>query len=156
MDRLTEFHGGIWGMSTKAVEKGYDRYSVFSKLAEFENLEVTPEQIREIDKLYAEKCRELAGGEEYIKWLENMTILLAKCYQETHDMLLQKAKSGNKAYFEMPTVQGFSMVMSVDKISKKAVCHGDISEEKLEGYVNYLIENNHAEAKLAEMEGGNE
>lgn len=60
MDRLTEFHGGIWGMSTKAAEKGYDRYSVFSKLAEFENLEVTPEQIREKDKLYAEKCRELA------------------------------------------------------------------------------------------------
>ena len=71
MERLTEFHSGIWGMSTKAVEKGYGRYSVFSKLAEFEDLGVTPEQIREIDKLYAEKCRELADLKEDISQLNN-------------------------------------------------------------------------------------
>ena len=32
---------------------------------------------------------------KYVEWLENLVILLAKCYQETHDMLLEKAK--NKA-----------------------------------------------------------
>lgn len=59
MERLTEFHGGIWGMSVKAVENGYDRYSVFSKLAEYEDLGLTPQQLKEIDMLYLEKCQEV-------------------------------------------------------------------------------------------------
>jgi len=33
---------------------------VCTRLAEYEDLGVTPEQIREIDILYAEKCREVA------------------------------------------------------------------------------------------------
>lgn len=32
---------------------------VCTRLAEYEDLGVTPEQIREIDKLYTEKCREV-------------------------------------------------------------------------------------------------
>jgi hypothetical protein len=47
MNRLTEFHNGIWGMSVQAVKDGYDKYSVLSKLAEYENLQ--------------EKCIELTG-----------------------------------------------------------------------------------------------
>lgn len=77
----------------------------------------------------------------YIKWLENMVILLAKCYQEIHDTLLEKAKNKETdAYFSMPTVQGFDLVMSVDKISQKAKNNGTVTSEELEGYVNYLIE----------------
>lgn len=45
MERLTEFHGGIWGLSSKAVESGYDRYSVYSRLAAYENTGLTPEEI---------------------------------------------------------------------------------------------------------------
>lgn len=33
----------------------------FNKLGEYENTAITPEQIREIDRLYAEKCKELAN-----------------------------------------------------------------------------------------------
>ena len=79
------------------------------------------------------------SDEEYIKWLENMVILLAGCYQQTHDMLLCKAKEGNKAYFEMPTVQGFEMVMMVSKISKLKP-NGTINPDKLEGFTNWLTE----------------
>lgn len=32
----------------------------FNRLAEYENTDLTPEQIKEIDRLYAEKCKELA------------------------------------------------------------------------------------------------
>lgn len=45
MERLTEFHNGIWGMSTRAVKDGYDRYSVFSLLAEYEDTGLTPQNI---------------------------------------------------------------------------------------------------------------
>ncbi|MGO5053569.1 hypothetical protein ACTQ6A_13875 [Lachnospiraceae bacterium LCP25S3_G4] len=80
-------------------------------------------------------------SKEYEEWLENMVILLSKTYQETHDMLLGKARNGEtKAYFEMPTVQGYSLVMSVDKISHKAKCKGSFSEEQLDGWCNYLID----------------
>jgi len=121
----------------------------------FRNIGLTPKQLLEVDKLYTEKCEELSYSEKYIKWLENMTILLSKCYQETHDNLLKKLQEdGNKAYFEMPTVQGFSMVMTVDKISQKATNHGNITDELLDGYTNYLIERN--QASLAETEGKNE
>lgn len=60
MDRLTEFYGGIWGLSVKAAENGYDRYSVYSKLAAYEDIGPTPEQLLEIDKMYADMCREVA------------------------------------------------------------------------------------------------
>ncbi|WP_024346563.1 hypothetical protein [Lacrimispora indolis] len=78
---------------------------------------------------------------KYVVWLENMVILLSKCYQETHDMLLEKAKNKETdAYFSMPTVQGFEMGMCVDKISKKTKNEGIVTSVELDGYVNYLIE----------------
>ena len=77
--------------------------------------------------------------EEYINWLENMIILLSRCYQQTHDMLLKKMKEGNKTYLEMPTVQGFEMCMMVDKIGKLKPS-GTITGEKLEGFTNWLTE----------------
>lgn len=93
-----------------------------------------------IDKSKYESC-EKNGTEKYINWLENMTILLAKCYQQTHDMLLEKAKNKETdAYFSMPTVEGIDFVFAVDKISKKAKNDGTITGEELEGYVNWLIE----------------
>lgn len=48
MERLTEFWGGIWGMSKQAIEDGYDKYSVFSKLAAYEDAGLTPQEIEDI------------------------------------------------------------------------------------------------------------
>ena len=41
-----------------AVRK--EAMTIYWALKEYEDLELTPEQIREIDRLYAEKCREVA------------------------------------------------------------------------------------------------
>jgi hypothetical protein len=51
MNRLTEFHNGIWGMSVQAVKDGYDKYSVFSKLAEYENTGLTPEAVINLNNI---------------------------------------------------------------------------------------------------------
>lgn len=37
----------------------------FKRLAEYEEIGLTPEQIREVDKLYAEKCKEVAELKKY-------------------------------------------------------------------------------------------
>ncbi len=44
------------------------------KLIPYEDLGVTPEQIREIDKLYEEKCRKLAVVEPYIRLAEKLNL----------------------------------------------------------------------------------
>lgn len=71
MERLTfEVHDG--GMFVK--ESDVKTYMVedetmhtgnaVRKLAEYEDTGITPEQVKEIDRLYAEKCRELAEQEQ--------------------------------------------------------------------------------------------
>lgn len=76
---------------------------------------------------------------DYMKWLENMVKLLAGCYQETHDMLLEKAKSKeSNLYFEMPTVQGTTLVFAVNDISKLKAIGTVPSSEKLNEYIKRL------------------
>ena len=43
---------------------------VLDALQSFLELGITPEQIREIDKLYAEKCKELAEEKCHIDWID--------------------------------------------------------------------------------------
>lgn len=42
---------------------------VCEKLAEYEDTELLPDRIREIDKLYSEKCRELAEERKKHEWI---------------------------------------------------------------------------------------
>ena len=42
-----------------------------NKLKEYEDLEITPEQVREISRLYKEKCEEVARLEKEIEKLKN-------------------------------------------------------------------------------------
>ncbi len=46
------------------------------KLAQYEDLGLTPEQIREVDRLYAEKCKEVA---EYQKKIEDGRLIELPC-----------------------------------------------------------------------------
>lgn len=121
-EKLDEFH---------EVRRFYENCVI--RLGGYEDTGLTPE-----------RCAELAeteNNEKYTDWLENMVILLAKCYQETHDMLLEKAKNEETdAYFSMPRVQGLDMVINVDKISQKATNKGSFTDIELEGYVNWLID----------------
>lgn len=41
-----------------------DETKAVRKLAEYEDTGIAPEQVKEIDRLYAEKCRELAEQEQ--------------------------------------------------------------------------------------------
>lgn len=47
-ERLTEFWDGIWGLSPKAIKQGYDRYSVYSRLAAYEDSGLSPEEVQEL------------------------------------------------------------------------------------------------------------
>jgi Na+/phosphate symporter len=76
---------------------------------------------------------------EYTEWLENMVKLLAACYQETHDMLLEKAKSKeSNLYFNMPTVQGTPLVFAVNDISKLKAIGTVPCSEKLNEFIKRL------------------
>lgn len=67
MERLTkklEHFGGYSARLSKTIWQCIDR------LGQYEDTGLTPEQIREIDQLYSEKCREVA---EYQKKLGEAT-----------------------------------------------------------------------------------
>lgn len=54
------------------IKKGYwspnKKQELVDALAAYENTGLMPEQIREIDRLYAEKCRELAEAKKVNRW----------------------------------------------------------------------------------------
>lgn len=59
MDRLTIKFNGKWvPRDERLTQKCFDR------LAAYEDIGLTPEQLREVDKLYAEKCKEVAELEK--------------------------------------------------------------------------------------------
>ncbi len=47
---------------------------VCSRLADFEDIGLTPEQLREVDKLYTEKCEELAKCKKQLEKFEQLGI----------------------------------------------------------------------------------
>lgn len=67
MERLTlaAASGDIWlsdddGIPNIFVTKEDDTYKYIKRLSEYEDIGLLPEQIKEVDRLYAEKCKELA------------------------------------------------------------------------------------------------
>lgn len=76
MERLTipdeKIEGGMRRtvVDTRAVKE--KALTIYWALKKYEDTGLTPEQIREIDKLYTEKCRELA---EYQKAEEKLKIM---------------------------------------------------------------------------------
>ena len=50
------------------LNRGLFTWQAIDRLAAYEDLGVTPEQIKEIDRLYAEKCREVEELKRY-KWI---------------------------------------------------------------------------------------
>ena len=74
MERLTDVYKGRYGIKTpegimpayemasgnKTAESVIDFQKGIDRLADYENTGLMPEQIIEMDRLYAEKCREVA------------------------------------------------------------------------------------------------
>lgn len=78
---------------------------------------------------------------EYIDFLEQMVILLSKCYQETHDVLYEKLKNKEtKVYLEVPTVQGTPLIFAIDKLSHDSINDGKINFNKLDDFIDFLID----------------
>lgn len=66
MERLTH-------KRANGIKEGYwspnKKQELVDTLAAYENIGLTPEQIREIDRIYAEKCRELAEVKKVNRWI---------------------------------------------------------------------------------------
>ena len=71
MKRLTD--GRIYTFEGKKVEKVENDYimNIQKRLSEYEDLEIAPEQVREMSHLYQEKCEEVARLEKEIEKLKN-------------------------------------------------------------------------------------
>ena len=61
MERLT--HKARFDAGYKA-NRNVPRWQCIDRLGQYEDTGLTPEQIREIDRLYAEKCKEVAEYRE--------------------------------------------------------------------------------------------
>jgi hypothetical protein len=64
MERLTERHCGVAVIKDKNRDK-----EAMQRLAEYEDLDVTPEQLRQIDALYSELAKELADERKKHEWI---------------------------------------------------------------------------------------
>ena len=72
-----------------------------------------------------------------------MVVLLGKCYQETHDILREKAKKNEtKIYFEIPIVQGTKLTCAVEDISKLN-CNGNVPTSKALNQYMERLKTNH-------------
>lgn len=74
MERLTDVYKGRYGIKTlegimpayemasgkRTAEATRDFQKGIDRLADYENIGLTPEQMIEMDRLYTEKCREVA------------------------------------------------------------------------------------------------
>lgn len=47
---------------------------ICERLAQYEDLGVTPEQLKEIDKMYAARCREVAELEPYARLVKKLNV----------------------------------------------------------------------------------
>lgn len=66
----------IWKSTISALQK--------LELRQYQTTGLTPEKIREIDRLYTEKCKELAGEKEKHRWIP-VTDRLPKVPEGTED-----------------------------------------------------------------------
>lgn len=83
MERLTDRFSDGTAFVPEHIKQRFGMQSVVELLASYEDLDITPGQIKEIDKLYREKCEELAE----CKKLEEQGLLLKL-----------PCKAGTKAY----------------------------------------------------------
>jgi len=93
---------------------------------------------REAIKIKAIIQSEPEETNEYTEWLENMVILLAEYYQESHDTLYRKlVNRESNLYLEIPTIQDTDIINAVRDISK-LIPKGTITVDKLQEFVKKL------------------
>lgn len=79
MERLTD--GKVYTFERKKVEKIENDYimNVQKRLSEYEDLGITPEQVREMSHLYQQKCEEVARLEKRIEELNYIEYGCTSC-----------------------------------------------------------------------------
>jgi len=92
MKRFTEYHKGVLGIKTKSGTKSAFEISTsqntmqtigdfqdgIDMFAKYEDLELSPQQIKEVDKLYLEKCEEVNQLKADVENLANINNNLVK------------------------------------------------------------------------------
>ena len=79
MKRLTD--GRIYTFEGKKVEKVENDYimNIQKRLSEYEDLEIAPEQVREMSHLYQQKCEEVARLEKRLEELDYIEYGCTSC-----------------------------------------------------------------------------
>ena len=107
MDRLAEWTGEEWIARQERLNgKIVGNSMCMKRLAEYEDIGLTPEQLTEIDKLYSEKCREVA---ELRKQLSEKTT----AYDV--DKAIEKLESKARGEWGYPSVMEFEDVINIVK-----------------------------------------
>ncbi len=91
-----------------------------------------------LDDLESKIQSEPEETDKYTEWLENMVILLAEYYKESHDTLYRKlVNRESDLYLEIPTIQDTDIINAVRDISK-LIPKGTITVDKLQEFVKKL------------------
>lgn len=155
MERLTERSENGTAVyktpSNELVKWNNNRHKVLQKLADYEDLELTPEQIREMDRIYSEQAKELG---EYKNAEKQGLLLKFPCkvgdslYQPTGEIISEfivgciEVSTCHHLFFHTKLVKGVNMtgeIFSQDEIGKTV-----------------FLTRNQAKAALKEMEDKNE
>lgn len=67
MEKLIDNYNGV--NFPKRLYSQRDKQRIYDRLAEYESIGLTPQQLLQVDELYAEKCKELAELKRKIKEL---------------------------------------------------------------------------------------
>lgn len=129
------------------IEDGITVYggNAILRLAEYEYTDLTPGQIREIDKLYAEKCREL----EELKKNHGFPCAVGDI---VYRVSLNDVKEYKVFAINIGIRENASSCVILTKNNRDAV----IGFETIDFGKTVFLTRKEAESKLAEMEGGHE
>lgn len=119
---------------------------VYCRLAKYEDIGLTPEQIREVDKLYTEKCEELA---RYKKLEEQGLLLQLPCKVGTQVYMI------NHYWIDEGFISGIAESDDVDCFCYKVYCDPDdyTMVAVADFNVTWFLTKEEAESALAEMKG---
>ena len=123
MDYLQDGIDGINGLIALFYRNLWAMADLRERLKEYEDTGIMPEQIREIDRLYAEKCKELSEIQKnYLTGMElaNMAIGLKKLkeYQDLEEqgkLLKLPCTVGDTVYCIMTSIKGTNPVIFSQK-----------------------------------------
>lgn len=138
-ERLTEFRNGIWGLSVQAIKRGFDTYSAYSKLAAYEDIGLSPDEITDmIYRFEAFLCAMTGGRMSKSNYTLDAMISaandyqqslcdgcwdrseLAKYYELEHEkrLVVLPCKVGDNVYFLLQELDGEWYVSSPHRITE--------------------------------------